>query len=95
MARLSSDFPDADGLTLSVRRMLTRWGSINPARRRLSLSVHLVRCETELIDYVIRHELCHLRISGHSIGFYRALGAYYPNRADMDKRLKTYGLVDF
>ncbi len=95
LAVVGSRFPDYDGLTLSAKRMLTRWGSINPARQRLSLSVHLMRCETELIDYVIAHELCHLSCHSHSSAFYCALAAHYPDRRAMDKQLEAYGLVDY
>ena len=92
---IAQKFSGADNLTLSVKRMLTRWGSINPARRRLSLSVHLIRCDVDLIDYVITHELCHIGCLNHSTAFYRALEAHYPDRRAMDKRLEAYGLVDY
>ncbi len=82
-------------IKLSVRNMLTRWGSINTRRLNISLSVHLLRCEPELIDYVIMHELCHLATPSHSRAFYKALEAYYPNRRAFDRRLEEYGLVDF
>jgi predicted metal-dependent hydrolase len=54
-----------------------------------------MRCDEDLIDYVIAHELCHIGCAGHSAQFYRALEARYPNRREMDRRLKAYGLVDF
>ncbi len=95
LAAMSTLFLDSGGITLSVKNMLTRWGSINPARRRVSLTVHLMRCDPELIDYVIAHELCHLNCRSHSTAFYRALEAHYPNRREMDKRLEAYGLVDY
>ncbi len=82
-------------IKISVRNMLTRWGSINTKRHTISLSVHLLRCEPELIDYVITHELCHLAHSNHSKEFYRELERYYPNRKVFDKMLEMYGLVDF
>lgn len=87
--------PPPGEIKLSVRNMLTRWGSINTRRLNLSLSVHLLRCETDLIDYVIMHELCHLQTPNHSRAFYKALEAYFPNRRVLDKRLEEYGLVDF
>jgi len=88
--------PQPEGeIKLSVRAMLTRWGSINPRRKTMSLSVHLLRCEKELIDYVILHELCHLQTASHSRSFYKALEGYCPDRRTLDKRLETYGLVDF
>lgn len=80
---------------LSVKNMLTRWGSINPRRHTVSLSVHLLRCEVELIDYVITHELCHFAHGNHSKAFYKELDVYCPNRRELDKRLKEYGLIDF
>lgn len=80
---------------ITAKNMLTRWGSINPSKRTISLSVHLLRCETRLIDYIITHELCHLKHMDHSGAFYRELERHYPDRKQIDKRLEEYGLVDF
>jgi len=90
-------FPDIsiDKIRISVKNVLGRWGSINTKRHTLSLSVHLLRCETPLIDYVITHELCHYAHSNHSHAFYRLLERYFPNRKSFDKRLSEYGLIDF
>ena len=88
-------FSGTPAMRLSVRDMITRWGSINVKRRTMSLSLHLLRCETELIDYVITHELCHIAYPRHSIAFYAALEARCPERAQLDQRLEFYGLVGF
>lgn len=80
---------------IRVKNMLTRWGSINTALSTMSLSVHLLRCETRLIDYIITHELCHLKHPDHSAAFYRELERHFPDRKLIDKRLEEYGLVDF
>ena len=90
-------FPDVpiDHIRISVKNVLGRWGSINTKRHTLSLSVHLLRCETPLIDYVITHELCHYTHTNHSRAFYRLLERYFPNRKSFDKRLSEYGLIDF
>ena len=82
-------------MRLTVRAMTTRWGSINPRRRTMSLSVHLLRCDVALIDYVITHELCHLACPRHSAAFYAALEARCPGRAQYDAALEAYGLVGF
>lgn len=90
-------FPGAAGkeIRISVRNMLSRWGSINTARLSISLSVHLLRCDPELIDYIITHELCHLKYRNHSKAFYDELEKFFPDRKRLDKRLNAYGLVDF
>ena len=80
---------------VSVKNMLTRWGSVNTKRHTISFTVHLLRCEPEVIDYVITHELCHFVHRNHSRAFYAELDAHFPNRKAMDKRLREYGLVDF
>lgn len=80
---------------VSVRNMLTRWGSINSKRHTMSLTVHLLRCEVELIDYVIMHELCHFSHNNHSKAFYNQLDRHCSDRKLLDKRLKEYGLIDF
>lgn len=94
IAALSGEFAEHD-IKLSVRKMLTRWGSINTQRRTISLTVHLLRCEIEVIDYVITHEFCHLLHSRHSKAFYAELDKRYANRHFYDKKLLEYGLVDF
>lgn len=84
-----------DQIRISVKNVLGRWGSINTKRHTLSLSVHLLRCEVTLIDYVITHELCHYAHTNHNSAFYRLLERHFPNRTACDKRLSIYGLIDF
>jgi len=95
LALLLPHFSCKNTLRLSVRDMTTRWGSINVKRGSMSLSIHLLRCEPELIDYVITHELCHIAYPHHTPAFYAALETYYPHRKQFDKRLKAYGLAGF
>lgn len=95
LAALAPKVNPKNTIKLSVRGMLTRWGSINPKRFTMSLSVHLLRCEPDLIDYVVMHELCHLQTANHSRAFYKTLESHCPDRRMLDKRLKAYGLVDF
>lgn len=82
-------------LRISVRNMLTRWGSINVKKHTMSLSVHLLRCEVEVIDHIIKHELCHYAHQNHSKAFYDELKKHSLNMKAMRKRLKEYGLVGF
>lgn len=83
------------GVRISVRDMKTRWGSINVRKHTMSLSVHLLRCEVELIDHIIKHELCHYAYQNHSKAFYDELNIHSPNTNAMRKRLKEYGLVGY
>lgn len=64
--------------TLFIRPMLRRWGSCTP-RGRITLNADLVRVDVPCIDYVIAHELCHLRVLNHGPAFERFLDRVMPD----------------
>lgn len=63
---------------LLVRRLQARWGSCSKAGRIL-LNTDLVQAPIECIDYVIIHELCHLKVPDHSPAFFRLLTNCLPD----------------
>lgn len=63
---------------ITLRRMRRQWGSCSPAGR-ITLNTELIRAPRACIDYVILHELCHLKAHDHSKGFYRLLDAHAPD----------------
>jgi len=64
--------------SLRRQRMRRRWGSCTNTRV-IKLNTHLVEREIGLIDYVLVHELCHLRELNHSPRFYRLMDAALPD----------------
>ncbi|WP_301099855.1 SprT family zinc-dependent metalloprotease [Otariodibacter sp.] len=62
---------------LSIRRMKTRWGSLSH-KGTMTLNVDLVKAPKECIDYVVIHELCHLKYYNHSPDFYKLLESIMP-----------------
>ncbi|MCK6580015.1 MAG: M48 family metallopeptidase [Anaerolineae bacterium] len=73
---------------LTVRDMKTRWGSCS-ARRRVTLNLRLIHVAPHLIDYVIAHELCHLKVLNHSAAFYALQARLMPDwrerRAELNR----------
>ncbi|APP81508.1 YgjP family zinc-dependent metalloprotease [Xanthomonas hortorum] len=71
---------------LSLRVMQRQWGSCSPLGR-ISLNLGLIRVPGACIDYVILHELCHLKVHNHGKGFYRLLDAHLPGWRGIKQRL--------
>jgi len=72
--------------TIKLTKMKTQWGSCSP-KGNISLNPRLIRAPRECIDYVITHELCHLREHNHSDKFYRLLSKHYPDWQHIKQRL--------
>jgi predicted metal-dependent hydrolase len=56
----------------------TRWGTCN-SDGRILLNWRLIHFEPVVIDYVIAHELAHLRVMNHSAAFWDVLQTIYPD----------------
>ena len=63
---------------LQIRTMRSRWGSLG-ARRGMTLNLVLIQAPRECIEFVVMHELCHLRYHGHGKGFYTLLDVVCPD----------------
>ena len=70
------------------RYMTSRWGSCIPSKRRLCFNLQLADKPEECIEYVILHELLHLRHAGHGAGFKADLSKYMPEWREYAGRLK-------
>ena len=73
---------------IHVKPMKRRWGSCSKAGG-ITLNTDLVKTPLHCIDYVIMHELCHLRIHDHSPAFFRMLGRYMPDWQLRKDRLES------
>jgi len=70
----------------TVRNMKRRWGS-SRSDGKICLNLKLLKAPSECIDYVIYHELCHMKEHNHSIKFYSHLGRVCPDWKAIQKKL--------
>lgn len=71
-----------------IRDMKTRWGSCNVKDKRIWISLQIIKRQKEFVDYVMVHELTHLKEKRHNKSFYGLLDLYYPNWKKIRKALK-------
>ena len=76
--------------SVSLRRMKTRWGSCTPSARKIRLNTALASIPRELLEYVLVHEMAHMRQPNHSLLFWSLVGEHLPDWKSSRKRLKEY-----
>lgn len=62
---------------ICVRNQITRWGSCSK-KRNLNFNYKLLFLAPALTDYIIVHELCHLREFNHSANFWKLVEKGFP-----------------
>jgi predicted metal-dependent hydrolase len=86
---------EADELGVAYRRIRigsqrTLWGSCSP-RGVLSFNWRLVLAPLEVLDYVVVHELCHLRVLDHSRRFWKLVESRRPHWREQRDWLREHG----
>jgi hypothetical protein len=75
---------------IQIRDQRTRWGSCSPAGN-LSFNWRLVLAPFEVLDYVVVHEVCHLREANHSRRFWRLVESRRPEWREQKAWLNEHG----
>lgn len=73
---------------LACRNMTSRWGSCQPATGRICINVRLALYPPECLEYVVVHELCHLRERGHGPQFKALMDAVLPDWRERRAKLR-------
>jgi predicted metal-dependent hydrolase len=72
---------------VSIRNQKSRWGSCSH-RGNLSFNFKLIYLKPEIQDYVVIHELCHLKEMNHSKRFWDLVSEMAPNWKELRRGLK-------
>ena len=73
-----------------IKNLENRWASITK-NNDINVNVNLVKAPSEIIDYIIIHELCHFKTKGHSYNFWDLMRRYSPDYPKFIKWLDING----
>ena len=74
-----------------IKNQKTLWGSCSH-KNNINLNVKLILLPEQLREYIILHELVHLKVKNHSPAFWKELSRYCPDYKFRRKELRKYRL---
>ena len=77
---------------IRIKEQKTRWGSAS-SKGNLNFNWKLVMAPLEVLDYVVIHELCHLKETNHSSAFWKLVKQYDPDYKEHRNWLKEKGIL--
>lgn len=75
-----------------TKYMTTRWGTCNTNTRKIWFNLQLAKKPIECLEYVILHELAHLKVKNHGKDFIAILDMYMPYWRETKKLLNDFKL---
>ena len=88
------ELADEHGFTynrVTIKNNISNWGSCS-VRGNINLNLRLVTLPQTLQDYVMLHELCHLKEMNHGPKFHALLESLCPSHRALEKELRQYKL---
>jgi predicted metal-dependent hydrolase len=76
--------------SIRLKNNQSNWGSCS-SKKNINLSSRLLFAPTDVLDYVIVHELAHLKEMNHSARFWKIVRDVMPDYEDKELWLKKYG----
>src|SRR5215204_1201495 len=75
---------------ITIKNLKNRWGSLTKSGA-INFNLNLIKAREDVIDYIVLHELCHLKIKKHSHHYWDMLHKFMPNYHDKIEWLKVNG----
>jgi len=78
--------------TCGIKRMTTKWGTCNEKAGRIWLNLELAKKPVEYLEYVVLHEMVHLKERKHNERFVAYLDKHMPNWRHLKEELNRLGV---
>ena len=87
-SRLCVDQPNK----IVIKKLKNRWGSLTSSGT-INLNVNLIKAPSDIIDYIILHELCHFKIKEHSHHYWDLVRMHIPDYQEKVNWLNVNGTI--
>lgn len=77
---------------IAIKSQKTRWGSCSK-KRNLNFNYKILFLTPKIRDYIMIHELCHLKEFSHSSRFWKLVAKSMPDHTKINEELKVKGLT--
>ncbi len=77
---------------ISIRAQKSRWGSCSE-RGNLSFNYKIALLDPRLADYIVAHEICHIRQFDHSKAFWALVAEKFPDHRELRERLRNTATI--
>jgi len=73
-----------------VKQMKTLWGSCNHRTRNIIFNLELIKKPVHCIEYIVVHELLHIKVRLHNEEYTELLNCYFPNWRSLKDELNEF-----
>lgn len=77
---------------IAIRAQKSRWGSCSE-KAHLSFNYKIAVLEPRLADYIIVHEICHIRQFDHSKAFWALVAEQFPDHRELREKLRNTATI--
>jgi predicted metal-dependent hydrolase len=77
---------------ISIRAQKSRWGSCSE-RGNLSFNYKIALLDSRLADYIVAHEICHIRQFDHSKAFWALVAEQFPDHQELRLKLRNTATI--
>jgi len=74
-----------------IKKLKNRWGSLSKNGDTINLNVNLVKASADVVNYIVLHEICHLKIKEHSHHYWELLSKFMPDYEEKANWLNING----
>jgi len=80
--------------SVKIKKTTTRWGSCS-SKGNLNFNYHIVHLPLPLAEYLVVHELCHLKEHNHSHRFWKLVSQVIPDYKERRKQLRHISFEEY